>query len=191
MRPCFEHEPFTNHENHIPFHVGSNATVTTRALEYWSYSTRWHHIFPRLSANLPRLTQFVYGHGYSFSARDDLTANLHHNAYVAFNGGIGPSPWLERNERYDGSRSGYGSVFDGNTGKNVLIWGPTVKEPGFGIAREEEEEDRHYTHGYAHEEAEDGDKAAEQDRSGCRVEDRKALEALLTVVAARPRKVGI
>lgn len=73
----------------------------------WTYPSRWHDYFRKLTAGLPRLRRFGVGHGpwdcgYSedratvpFEAAATLPAQLEAGRYVIFNGGIGPCQWIE------------------------------------------------------------------------------------------------
>ena len=66
----------------------------------WSYAKRWHDYFRRFREELPHLEHFVLGHGpwsnhAAFDQADTLMSALRADRYQYFDGGTGPSPWLD------------------------------------------------------------------------------------------------
>jgi hypothetical protein len=72
---------------------------------------RWHEIFPRFQKELPSLRRFASAHGnwlerLCFKERYELLPALIIGRYVVFDIGIGPSQWIEFNNRmFNGTRT--------------------------------------------------------------------------------------
>lgn len=185
---ALDEQPHVSHDDHIAIHTPDTDTAATgpdtatsqSEPTYWTYPTRWHQLFPRLSSGLPNLTKLVYGHGYSFDDRDVMRPDFHVNSYVAFHGGIGPSPWVEQ---YCGTwdeevQDDAFDVFD----DGISVWNPGKAEPPFWV-RNEEAAGAWLKDGGA-----DGGGGAEPQRGiGCRVQDEEALQSMLTIVAERAK----
>lgn len=66
----------------------------------WKYEARWHSHFDKIRVGLPNLTRFAYGFGpwdqhAAFDTADSLTPSLPRTRYMYYDGGMGPSPWVD------------------------------------------------------------------------------------------------
>ena len=185
-----EHTFSVSHEDHIKFI--DNDELDDRGIDdsHYTYSTRWHNLFPRLETGLPALTKFVYTHGEwpdAFDTRDEVLSCLYRNRYIVFNGGIGPSQWEELREpqlkKYlafnDGNRNPefekllrtheetYMSFSSGGF-DDLEVKTPAAREPPFRLVTKK-----------------DGPLDTDAGKGGCQREDEESFYALLGTVARR------
>ncbi|TLS27653.1 hypothetical protein PpBr36_04814 [Pyricularia pennisetigena] len=103
--------------------------------EVYVSSLRWSDVLDKIREGLPELKDFRLAHGawdvdQAFEQRHDLGLDLLEKRYMAFNGGIGPSQWVECREGYnikpDGSYEQY-LCYQGAFDEEVLP--PNVADP--------------------------------------------------------------
>lgn len=164
----------TSHDNHDIF-LHHPKSPGSQHLNFddsrYTYSIRWHHLFSTLATVLTNLTKFVYSSGdwpNAFPIRNQLLPYLWLKRYIAFNGGIGPSQWVEMGPE-DEATVGHGD-------DEVGIMSPATVEPPFRLAKEGQ--------------AIVGSLWA-QEHKGCGKEDEDAFLNLLRTVQRRARAKGL
>ena len=185
-----KHAKETSHEDHVKLaNPNANSYVVSEHDDdsHWIYTTRWHHIFPKLEAKMLRLTKFVYAHeGWphvygmeqAFEERDQLISSFQLKRYVVFNGSIGPSQWEDDPNKSNG-------VYE-NFGDRVRVISPAVAEPTCKFLE---------TDDHVHSPSKDPSFSRDHDddgiQTGCGKQDKEAFFSLLRTVDRRAREMGL
>jgi hypothetical protein len=153
----------------------------------YAYNSRWHQYLRNLEVGLPHLINFTFGHGNwdmgcAFEDRNTLLPGLDNRRYMAFNGGIGPSQWLDFC-RYGSASKEVESFGYGDT--EMLVQSPAVREPPF-----------HQSVKLGDNEMEDEDSISlgsddTHDGSGCQIADQAAFDSIIRTVRARAMAKGL
>ena len=154
------------------------------------YGSRWYNFFPKFEAKMLHLTKFVYAHeGWpnifnmeqAFAERDLLVSSLGPKRYVAFNGGIGPSPWVEGDDlSKDGDADEGWYSNDG-----VKVMNPATSEETFRFSNADDDDDDDVPS------RRDTTASEEVCETDCQKRDREAFHSLLSTVAWRAREKGV